>query len=150
MPVRVIKVALYSYSHYFHDTQTTTTNLRQLLTSSNLRFKWVSLLSRKSMSREVTIPTSFPPSFPFSVMGIPQNPFSFFTLSTSDIYKSFISTTLLTEPFCLQYSWCGVRQDRGWSRACTSWPFGPRWLGTPVSNCGVWSQFLRITAMRLV
>ena len=39
--------------------------------------------SMKSMSREVTIPRSLPPSWPFSVIGIPPNPFSDLTRNTS-------------------------------------------------------------------
>ena len=39
--------------------------------------------SRKSMSLEVTIPTNLPPILPFSVMGIPQNPFLRLISSTS-------------------------------------------------------------------
>lgn len=39
--------------------------------------------SKKSMSREVTMPTSLPPIFPFSVIGMPQNPFFLLISNTS-------------------------------------------------------------------
>lgn len=55
------------------------------LTSANFIFKYVCLFSKKSISRDVRMPTNFPPNLPFSVIGIPQKPCSFLTLSTSDI-----------------------------------------------------------------
>lgn len=35
------------------------------------------------MSLEVTMPKSLPPTFPLSVIGIPENPCSLFTFNTS-------------------------------------------------------------------
>lgn len=42
--------------------------------------------SKKSMSREVTIPTSLPPIRPFSVIGMPQKPFWRLISRTSPTY----------------------------------------------------------------
>ena len=39
--------------------------------------------SKKSISFEVTMPTSFPPMRPFSVIGIPQKPFFLLISRTS-------------------------------------------------------------------
>lgn len=44
---------------------------------------WFVVLSKKSISLDVTMPNNLPPTFPVFVIGIPEKPCSAFTFRTS-------------------------------------------------------------------
>ena len=58
---------------------------------------------RKSTSLDVTIPCRMPPSFPVSVMGIPEKPCVFFiTLRSYSVFSGFMHTGSMINP-CLYF-----------------------------------------------
>uniref|UniRef100_A0A2M3ZPY3 Putative secreted peptide n=1 Tax=Anopheles braziliensis TaxID=58242 RepID=A0A2M3ZPY3_9DIPT len=73
--------------------------------------------SRKSISRDVTMPTSRVPSFPFSVIGYPVNPFWRFASSTSaTVFSGPITSGSRIKPclyfftLCTSFAWYSAEQ----------------------------------------